>query len=185
MFKEDVAEKIIETSEHFSGLFEVAKNARWSDAERSAELEKLMKEAGWQLGWPYCMSFVEAVWVKTYRDLKAPNDLLNFVRKSLNPSVINSYSTFKSHWLIKKHPSPGSIMFLQKGFGGTGHAGIVESWTAGDPTFKTIEGNTNPAPGSAEADREGDGIFRKSRKLDYLTSEKKLNLLGFLEPIEW
>lgn len=185
MNSDDIAKRIKEIGLKFNNMFEVKSNAVWSDPEHSAEIAALMKKAGWQPGWPYCASFVEAVWVKAYTDLKAPKRVLDFISSNLNPSVVSSFENFNKHFLIRKRPCPGAIMFLRKGSSASGHAGIVLDWKSGETFYKTIEANTSPSPGTVEQDRNGDGIFIKTRKLDYESASNKLNLIGFLHPIEW
>jgi hypothetical protein len=73
-----------------------------------------------------------------------------------------------------KNPLPGDIVIWKSRFGDNGHTGIVVS-VDGDK-FQTIEGNTSP--GAAGSQRDGDGVFLKSRS----GGIGSLELKGFLNP---
>lgn len=128
-----------------------------------------------------CMAFSETIWRMAYKNLDAPVDIINDFSKKLNPSVMSSYNNFKGS--ISKEPVPGSIFFMQKGTTANGHAGIVVGCDG--KSLATLEANTSPGKAiSAEADRNGDGVYKKIRSLDF-TKTSGLHLLGFLHPIEW
>lgn len=126
-----------------------------------------------------CASFVEAVWRTAYRELDAPPALLGEIGLKLTPSVMQSLTNWQDR--ITREPVPGAIFFLQKGRAWQGHAGIVV--LGAGARFATIEGNTSPDPADAAQDREGDGIFRRTRSLDW-TEKPGLWLRGFLAPLE-
>jgi len=188
MNKQEIGNEIIKVGSHFVNLFEIKDNAAWrsildpnSGKEESALLEAEMKKSGWQPGWPYCMAFSETIWRLAYSNLNAPSEVLSNFGKKLNPSVMTSYNACKG--LITKDPIPGSIFFMQKGSTSNGHAGIVVACDG--KSMATLEANTSPGKAiSAEADRNGDGIYRKIRSFDF-TKSSGLHLLGFLNPIEW
>lgn len=175
---EALGNEIIKVATRYIGLYETVANSVWSDKQKSDELNKMMKEAGWQKGWPYCASFVEGIWRIAYTNLGASDALLKDVCGKLNPSSVQSRHNFGK--LITKTPLPGAIFFMQKGTTGLGHAGLVVSTDGGK--FRTIEGNTSPQVTTGSADREGDGIFAKSRAMVF-TPHSKLYLVGFLNPI--
>ena len=127
-----------------------------------------------------CSAFTEAVWRTAYKNAGASQELLKRIDKLLCPHVMTTVGNIGN--LITKIPTPGSIFFLQKGSSSSGHAGIVYRTDA--KLIYTIEGNTSPTAGSAEADREGDGIYRKTRKLSFVRNPKGLWLRGFLNPLE-
>ena len=54
------------------------------------------------------------------------------------------------------------------------HCGIATStpWTGG--TVPTCEGNTTPQPGSAADDRDGGGVYARTRRLDQIRSRIRL-----------
>lgn len=175
---ETLGKEIIEVASRYVGLYETVSNSMWSDKQKSDELNKMMKEAGWQKGWPYCAALVEGIWHTAYKNLGASDSLLKAVCGKLNPSTVQSRRNFQP--LITKTPTPGAIFFMQKGTSGLGHAGIVVSVEGS--TFKTIEGNTSPQVTSGASDREGDGIFAKTRAMNF-KPHSKLYLVGFLNPI--
>lgn len=175
---QQLGEEIIKVASRYVGLYETISNAEWTDKKKSAELVEMMTKAGWQKGWPYCQSFCESVWREAYENMGASPALMKEIFSKLNPSSVQSRQNFQSQ--ITKTPVPGAIFFMQKGTTGLGHAGIVES--VKDGLVLTIEANTSPNVVSSEKDREGDGIFRKSRALNF-TPHSKLFLVGFLNPI--
>lgn len=177
------ADKIISIAKQYVGLKECEPNAKWTSKSipecdiLSAQLCESMESAGWQKGWPYCMAFVKAVYLEAFKDEPLKKQL---IKNLLTPSVMTSYQFCKKQGYFSKTPIPGSIFIMQKAGGGTGHAGIVESIDG--KILHTIEGNTSPSPTSAEADRNGDGIYSKTRKLDF-TVTSGLHLIGFINLI--
>lgn len=188
MTKEEISKEIIEVGSRFVNLFETKDNAEWrfiiDPSKGKTESEALyseMKKSGWQAGWPYCMAFSEAIWRMAYQNLNAPKDVVAEITQKLNPSVMSSYKNFKKS--ITRNSEPGSIFFMQKGSTGNGHAGIVVGCDG--KSIATLEANTSPGKAvSAEADRNGDGVYKKVRTLDF-TKKPGLCLLGFLNPIVW
>lgn len=186
MTAEEIGGQIIAIAAYFEGLHEVKQNAEWdnlatpSKDPAAEELRQALKRAGWMTGWPYCMSFCEAVWRQAYQSLEAPIEIQQRIAARLNPSVLGSFNNWKVE--INQKPLPGSIFFMQLAHTGHGHAGIVVK--ASDYQFASIEANTSPMAASPEADREGDGVFRKVRRLDF-QERPGLWLRGFLNPISW
>jgi hypothetical protein len=184
---ETIGIEIISVGSRFLNLYEKKSNAFWDNPDTAGldpegdELKKMMQDCGWQPGWPYCAAFCEAVWRKAYRNLGAPSEVISKFADKLTPSVMVSFKNW-GEARISRQPLPGSIFFMQKGKTGNGHAGIVVK--AGGTHFASIEGNTSPDPKDAEADREGDGIFRRTRSLDF-SPKSGLWLRGFLNPIEF
>jgi hypothetical protein len=183
----EIGQEIIQVALQFVNLHEVKSNAKWDNPdddqadELGAQLLKMMQETGWQTGWPYCAAFCEAVWRTAYKNLDAPKNVIKEIATKLTPSVMGSYKNWQSH--IKREAQPGAIFFMQKGDSGNGHAGIIVK--PGVVWFSSIEGNTSPDPQSAEQDREGDGIFKRSRKMDFTRKSSALWLRGFLNPIKF
>ncbi|MCU0588671.1 MAG: hypothetical protein MUF52_11020 [Syntrophobacteraceae bacterium] len=186
MTSEAIGGEIISVATRFLNLYEVKSNELWDNPDTAGvdpeghELNRMMKECGWQPGWPYCAAFCEAVWRAAYRNLGAPASLIKEIAEKLTPSVMQSFNNWGSS-RISRQPLPGSIFFMQKGKSGKGHAGLVVK--PGTTHFASIEGNTSPDPKDAEADREGDGIFRRTRSLDF-SPKTGLWLRGFLNPID-
>ena len=175
---------IIKTAEQFLGLHETAQNAAWDNPETAGldeaatELKKLMVKTGWQEGWAYCAAFVEAVWCDSYVEQKAPRWLITELAQKFTPSVVRTFRNFEDQ--ITDNPEPGAVFFMQLGNTWRGHCGIVTRVVG--PKILTIEGNTSPEPDDADADREGDGIFRRVRTMDF-TEKQGLWLRGFLNPV--
>lgn len=178
-------EEIIRVASHFLNLKETANNAAWDDPDTAGqdaaglELRRLLETTGWQAGWPYCMAFCKAVYLQSYKNLGAPPELLRLVSQRFTASVMITFKNCGA-FAQKKVPLAGAIFFMQKGESGNGHAGLVV--TPGQSNFSTIEGNTSPSPSSAQADREGDGVYKKVRSLDF-AKKTGLWLRGFLNPM--
>jgi len=181
---QQVGEEIISRAEDFTELYEVKANAEWAHPvlggayDEARRLRLLMEHAGWHVGWPYCAAFVEAMWRATYAWFGAPAALLAKISARLTPSVMQSFSNWAGE--ITRVPQPGAIVFMQLGDGWRGHAGLVAE--VGFYHVATIEGNTSPDPDNPDADRDGDGIFRRVRALRF-TPSSGLWLRGFLNPI--
>ena len=186
MTQSEIGTKIIAVARQFVGLHEVKSNAEWDNPatagrdQAAEDLRLALKSVGWLAGWPYCAAFTEACWRLAYQQLGAPDELRAQIAAKLNPSVMDSFNNWKPE--ISNMPEPGAIFFMQMGKTYRGHAGIVVD-PNGD-AFSTIEGNTSPMAGSAEADREGDGVFKKIRRLDF-NPKSGLWLRGFLNPLTW
>lgn len=173
-------EAIIAVASRFVGLSELSPNTKWDDlstkgVDASASvLEEEMRLSGWQPGWAYCIAFAETVVRIAAAEKKRE---VSQILKMMNPSVMSSFNALKGAGLISLTPTPGSVFFMQNGSGGTGHAGIVVSVV--DGWILTIEANTSPTAADTALDREGDGIYKKRRKLDF-TVTSGLHLRGFL-----
>ncbi len=162
---------IIDIAREFIGLYEIKQNSVWDNKEKSDKLLQLMKPTGFKPGYAYCMCFCLGMW----RAAKQPV-------YNMTPGVVDSFNKVKDK--TTKIPTPGSIFFMQLGRTAKGHSGIVVSYDEVSKRLITIEGNTSPANKtvSASADREGDGIFQKSRILNFNPSSTGLFFLGFLNP---
>lgn len=186
MTQAEIGSQIIAVASRFVGLHETKANAEWDNPatvgkdQAAQDLRTELKASGWMLGWPYCAAFVEACWRLAYVDLAAPEALQSRIGARLTPSVMQSFNNWKGETSLVAQP--GAIFFMQMGQGATGHAGIVVQ--SSKDQFSTIEGNTSPQAGSPDADREGDGVFKKIRRLDF-TPKAGLWLRGFLNPIPW
>ncbi|MBI1733209.1 MAG: CHAP domain-containing protein [Gammaproteobacteria bacterium] len=182
---ETAGSEILRVAGRFLGLYEIAQNSAWdnpatagSDPE-AQELLRLMEQCGWQKGWAYCAAFCEAVWRSAYANLFAPAPLAGEIAAKLTPSVMQSFHNWGAR--VTQVPVPGAIYFMQMGQSGNGHCGIVVRSDGG--RISTIEGNTSPDPANAALDREGDGIFRRTRTLSFAPRDQGLWLRGFLPPI--
>lgn len=186
MTQEEIGARIIEVATQFVGLHETKANAEWDNPvtagkdQAAVDLWNALTDSGWMMGWPYCAAFVEACWRAAYVGLQAPDELQSRIGQKLTPSVMQSFKNWKAE--ISLDPTRGAIFFMQMRQGATGHTGIVVQPFRDQ--FSTIEGNTSPQAGTPDADREGDGVFKKIRRLDF-TPRAGLWLRGFLNPIPW
>jgi hypothetical protein len=185
-----ISDRIIQIAEEFEGLVEIISNSEWDDLKtrgpdpRSIAFESMLKRAGHNDGWAYCMSFCEGCWVEAYKELSAKPQTIARIRTILSPSVMNSYTAAREAGLITKAPKPGAILFMQSGSKWTGHAGIV---TDVEPTgfIRTIEANTSPTDANERDGGTGTGgVWRKRRALTFTQRSSGLWLRGFLNPIE-
>ena len=194
-----IGAEIVRQAERFVGLYERVNNAVWDDPTtpgedaRAGELVRLMEGVGWQKGWPYCAALVEAMWAQAYRKLGADPAVIARFGKILCPHVMTSWRAVQAAELDYTgwNPAPGSIGFYRHAGTTNGHAVIVSSVEEDSGStlvrFSTVEGNTMPEAADAAKDREGggqgDGVFRKIRRMNYGTISG-LVLQGFLQPIE-
>jgi hypothetical protein len=177
--------EILRVAGRFLGLYESAQNAAWDNPATAGEdpeakeLAHLMEECGWQKGWAYCAAFCEAVWRRAYSNLGAPGILIDDIARRLTPSVMQSLENWGHE--VTMTPVPGAIFFMQMGTTWKGHCGIVVR--VDGERMSTIEGNTSPDPVTAAMDREGDGIFRRTRSLSFTPRPSSLWMRGFLPPL--
>lgn len=175
-----MSKAVIDYAKRFVGLHECKPNTEWTSKSipgceaLSEELIEIMSKTGWVKSWPYCAAFVDGVYREIYKNDPVK---LAIIKKCLGPSVMTMFRDSKKYFT--KTPTPGSIFIMQKASGGNGHAGLVGDAILKD-SFSTIEGNTSPAPTTAAKDREGDGIYAKVRKLNFVHSDG-LHLLGFID----
>jgi peptidoglycan hydrolase-like protein with peptidoglycan-binding domain len=118
-----------------------------------AEVEEYLRYVGLAKGYAWCMAFVYWAFQKAAEDLNQANPL-----KKTGGVLAQWNSTPLVNRVTK--PQPGDIFIMDFGKG-TGHAGIVTS-VVGDKIF-TVEGNTSGQPTSAAADRDGQGVYERSR----------------------
>ena len=181
---EKIADRIIAAATKYLNLTEVAPNAKWDNLSTKGEdpvakeLLESMLATGWQTGWAYCAAFAEACWREGY----AGRPELGLISKNITPSAMGTWENFSRLKRVSKTPSPGALMIWQNGKSWQGHVGVVISAIPKDYKVITIEGNTAPNPGSVQTDREGDGIYRKARALDFTEKPRGLNLKGFVNP---
>lgn len=162
--------KILDTALEFAGLYEIKANSVWSDRVKSDKLLILLKAIGFKPGMPYCMAYCKAMWKASGQDMTG-----------LTLSVMLTYTNMKKH--ITLNPVPGAIFLMRHGNTSNGHAGLVISYDKSTSTLVTIEGNTSPSKATSVAnDREGDGIFKKTRIVSFAKSSSQMYFLGFLNP---
>lgn len=175
----DAGLAILRVASQFIDMHEISSNAQWSRPVDSKLLLELMQKTGWQKGWPYCAAFVEACYGTACQQFDVP-EIEKIVRAKFTPSVMQTYNNVKQ-FVHTNTPKPGSVFFMQKGASALGHAGLVI--LAGEKTMCTVEGNTSPGVVDANADREGDGVYMKIRRITFVKSSG-LHLLGFLDPMD-
>ena len=187
MDQDTIGRLIIGQALQFIDMYEVKNDSAWqsvggADSQAlSTEIHDTMVKCGWVDGEPYCISLAKACWLLAYQTAGAPQIVIDSFMRKICPSVMTSFYNLKPH--ITRQPVPGSILFFQLGGTDHGHAGIVVSESNG--VIATIEGNTSVGQAaSVAADRNGDGIYRKIRHLDFGV-KPGLHLIGFLNPIVW
>ncbi len=123
-------------------------------ANRSEVIDAMNRLTGVPLGSPYCASF--NAWCYTHGE--APP---GWPKSAWSPDWVRSPT-----WRVASGgvtPEPGDafgVWFSSKGR--VAHTGLIESW--GEASAVTLEANTSPsAEFGANADRDGDGIWRKRR----------------------
>lgn len=142
-----LAVQIIEIAASQVGVRETGRN-------RGPMVDEYLRAAGLNPAldsYPWCASF--AVWVvrQACLELGIPNPLPR------TSGVHKLWMRSPPHTCVQR-PSPGAIFCIDHG-GGKGHCGFVEE--VGGTHLVTIEGNTNDG-----GSREGDGVYRRSRRFD-------------------
>jgi hypothetical protein len=120
---------------------------------RGQRVEQYQTRAGAHPGDPWCAAFVSWCFAVAATGLGLPCPLRLTARAQ--DLWKKAPVALRSSW-----PTPGAIFVIDHG-AGLGHCGLVESFSEGDLVIVTIEGNTSPG-----GSREGDGVYRRSRKLD-------------------
>lgn len=160
---------LVITAERFVGLAEGTQNATWdnpatvgSEKVTSDLLRKEMGRFGWTPGEPYCAAFAGAMVVLTAQGCGLRSDRFVAV---WTPHCMTNVRKFTSLKLLDLQPSDASIFLMKHGSSDSGHAGIcvrVEGKYP-DRMLHTIEGNT--MPGSSGDQRQGDGIYNRTRNV--------------------
>jgi hypothetical protein len=169
----------------FLNLRERRPNAEWdnpatpaADRALNARLVECMESAGWQAPWPYCIAFAEGMLILALLELKCRPAQYATLRKLITPHVMTTVRNLSELHALSDRPEPGAIWLARHGSTDNGHAGIVIR-SQGNGLMTTIEGNTTSQFKDAEADRQGDGIFRRERCVG---SNGGLKTMGFLTP---
>lgn len=123
-------------------------------------------------GEPWCAGFVGYCIGKILEKYGVKSSLC------LSESCIDMWEKNKSNQI--EDPRPGLLIVWKLKGSRSGHIGIVEMMTSAS-TFKTIEGNTSPTPGTPEEERNGNGVFEKNRHVGDMGA---FALLGFLDPFK-
>ncbi|MEK6650384.1 MAG: CHAP domain-containing protein [Bacteroidota bacterium] len=189
MTKAQAGAKIIEVASRFLGLYETKANAEWEGvdpllaADTAEMLRRELAASGWLPNWAYCAAFCEMVWRLAYTELGAPKALFDDILPKMTPGVMLTMENFRKR--VVRAPAPGAVAFWQKGISSRGHAGIVVRVHGDRKNMSCIEANTSAdSEASDERQRDGEGIYRKVRKLDF-EQKPSLWLRGFLHPLEF
>jgi hypothetical protein len=175
---------IIAAASKYVNLTEISPNSQWDNLATKGidsvaeQLKKELLATGWQLGWPYCAAFAEACWRQGYENRPE----LPLIAKNITPSAMGTWENFQVLKKTSFTPRPGALMIWQMGSTWKGHAAIVVDVDMSKNRVTTIEGNTSPSPGTVSSDREGDGVYKKTRALDFTAKSNGLNLKGFINP---
>ena len=173
---EHINQLIINKASSLIGMKEKSGNMGFLDKD----FEDNMKDIGFDNGDAWCTLFVELVWKNAYAAYKSY--MVTLLDAIFSESAVKTFSNFKLSKefknLVTHTPDPGALVFWQKYNNGLpdwrGHAGIFLQMSGGK--MITIEGNTNDG-----GSRDGDGVYKKSRDLNYF-NDNGLRLLGFVNP---
>lgn len=178
-----VGARAIVAASRYVGLTEVRSNAVWDLPATDGpdpvaeELRAEMLRTGWRLGWPYCMAFCEVVWRAAYQGRKE----LDVIKPMLTAGCLASWRNALRLGWTSNVPQIGAIGIMRKGDTEHGHAFLVRA--VQNDTLFTVEGNTSTTGAlNVEADRNGDGVYAKTRRLVFKPSAS-LHLLGFILPM--
>lgn len=118
------------------------------------QVEEYLRTVGLGKGYAWCMAFVFWAFKKSADEL----NILNPVPKTAG--VLDCLSKAKKY--VVKTPQEGDQFIMDFGKG-AGHTGIVTEVKNG--RIYTVEGNTSADPTYAGEDREGNGVFERSRAI--------------------
>lgn len=125
------------------------------------EVEQYLKSVGLGKGYAWCMAFLYWGFQKASTEL----NILNPVPKTAG--VLDCWAKAKKYRVTTPQEGDQFVMDFGKG---AGHTGIVTEVKNG--RIYTVEGNTSADPTYAGEDREGNGVFERSRPLS--------SILGYL-----
>lgn len=153
--KEDRSEPLVSGSEGRARVVEIASSfvgLREKTGNNDGPLvEAFLASVGLSKGDPWCAAFNYYCYQKAGESKRVP-------RSGWSPDWVNG-----AQWKQGKgiDPKPGDtfgIYFESKGR--VAHTGMIEKWS---DSVLTIEGNTGATGSIGEADRNGDGCYRKRR----------------------
>jgi hypothetical protein len=119
-----------------------------SGANDGPWVEAILRSVGLPKGNPWCMAFVSFCMMIAFAG-KSP------VPQTASCDVLLKWA--EDHDRTEKTPVPGDLFLVMASPTDAIHVGFVTA--IGKLSFKSIEGNTNPAGG-----REGYGVFERERK---------------------
>ena len=166
---------LIHQASLFIGVHEIGHNS-------GIMVRKFQSKIGRAQNEPWCMSFVQYM-VGSIDDLFYALVGANHKATRLYPSehVLTVWEKTPSEFKCCDNPQVGDIVIwsrdtTSKSFK-PGHTGLVME-VHGDGTITTIEGNTSQ---DGEIVREGEGVYRKTRRIDP-RKQGIFNLEGFISP---
>jgi hypothetical protein len=163
---------IAENAVKWVGVKEVGNNNGFANSQ----FQQMLQEAGWQNTEQWCMYFVKAVHMDTFKNEKdtIKSIFSGSTQQSFNNANNDQTGTYIT--LTSGRPNVGDIAIWQKtNDPSRGHAGVVIE--VGDSTFTTIEGNTSDTNIA-----DGDLVAKKVRPLAYGVPlpNSTLKLRGFI-----
>lgn len=121
------------------------------------EVEAYLKSVGLGKGYAWCQAFLYWGFDKASKMVGKSNPMPK------TAGVLDNWNKSKEYQVKKgDRPQVGDVFSMDFGKG-TGHAGIVTD-VQGD-YIQTIEGNTSADPTLPSEDREGQGVYRRRRKI--------------------
>lgn len=118
------------------------------------EVETYLKSVGLPKGYSWCMALVYWAYEKASKELGVKNPLIK------TGGVLRQWNEIEKKFRATL-PQENDIFIMDFGKG-AGHTGIVTKVLA--DRIHTVEGNTGSDPTTPAADREGNGVFNRSRK---------------------
>ena len=182
------AKRLIDTATNFVGLRETESNAAFNDLARSKKLIASFKRVKWWAsGAAYCAAFDGGMVALTADALELdPSGFL----KHWTAHCMTNVRKMKELGYLSARPAEGALWLAKHGDTDSGHAGIVVSFKGG--VISTIEGNTSS--GSTGSQRNGDGIFARTRDafqngnlktMGFVHPEAILKMMGALSDVEF
>lgn len=172
MFGWDTIPKIAPVPEDsfFGTLLDIAKSQRGVrelPQNRGPEVTAYLKSTGLDAGWAWCAAFV--YWC--FREAAAKRGVKNPVVRTAG--VLDHWARAKNVPKVRRITRDEALndprliragaVFVMDFGQGRGHTGLVLEVMGAK--IKTIEGNTGPDPLTPEEDREGDGVYFRTRPI--------------------
>lgn len=121
------------------------------------EVEAYLKSVGLGKGYAWCQAFLFYGFEKASKELSIPNPMPR------TAGVLDCWNKSKQYQVKKgERPQVGDVFTMDFGKG-TGHTGIITD-VQGD-FINSIEGNTSVDPTLPSEDRDGQGVYRRRRKI--------------------